>query len=143
MGRQKYLGFLGLLLIASAAQGDIPPEPDRGPTSASVAGLDFAFQSIQVLRPGGFYRSQDVPVLIGCTNGHPNCQVAKSKTLIGMEVYSVDSVELQSQNGKIQQLVDAFTSKTAPKTVTLELFKRGSDGKSVFIPFQRSSAVNP
>jgi hypothetical protein len=126
-----------LILTVSAARGDMPPEPDRGPPMATTAGLEFAIQSAEVRFPPGYIKTFPVAVLIGCTDGHPNCKLAKSRNLIGMEVLTVDGEYLRPENGMVRQIVDAFDRKSATKTVTLELHPRESEGVSIKISFAR------
>ncbi|MGA7710782.1 MAG: hypothetical protein WCA81_02695 [Rhizomicrobium sp.] len=128
------------ILAAFAARADIAPEPDRGPPMATVAGLDFAVQPVQVeFGPQNgphYYKTLQAVVLTGCTDGHPNCRIAKSKRLIGMEVLSVDDASLQPEHGMVQQIIDAFSR--SKRTVILELFARGSQSEPVKVAFERS-----
>jgi hypothetical protein len=128
---------LALMLATSTARGDIAPEPDRGPPMASAGGLDFAIQSVEVTFPPGYTKTLPVVMLVGCTDGHPNCKLARSKNLIGMEVLTVDDQYLHPEIGMVQQIVDAFEGKSAAKTVTLELYLRGSNGDSIKVFFAR------
>ena len=137
MRHRMKLVCLALMLAASSARGDILPEPDRGPSMAAAGGLDFAIQSVEVKFPPGYTKTLQVAVLVGCTDGHPNCKLARSKNLIGMEVLSVDGEDLQPENGMVRQIVDAFERKSAVRTVTLELFSRGSGSESIKVSFAR------
>ncbi len=128
---------LSLVLVASTARGDILPVPDRGPPMASVAGLDFAIQSVEVKFPPGYKKRLQVAMLVGCTDGHPNCALAKSRNLIGMEVLEVDGEYLRPENGRVQHIVDAFTRKSAAETVTLELVSRESNKDAIQVTFAR------
>jgi hypothetical protein len=128
---------LALMLAGAAARADILPEPDRGPPMATVGGLDFAIQSVEVKYPPGYTKTLPVVVLTGCTDGHRNCELARSKNLIGMEVLMVDGEDLRPENGRVQQIVDAFERKSAAKTVTLELYSRGSGSESIKVSFAR------
>ena len=121
------LACLALVLATSTSRADILPEPDSGPPMATVAGLDFAVQSVEVRYPPGYTKTQQVVVLTGCTDGHPNCELARSKNLIGMEVNEVDDQYLRPEIGMVQQIVDAFENKSGAKTVTLKLYSRSSD----------------
>ena len=125
------------LLLAVPAGADIAPPPDQGPASASAAGLDFALQSRQVRMPPGYYKTYPVVVLTGCTEGTANCKLAHAKNLIGMEVSTVDGSFLQPQIGRVQQIVNAFTSKSGPKTVTLELYSRDTSDKPFTVSFAK------
>ena len=119
------------ILTAFTARADEAPIPDHGPPMATVAGLEFAVQSVWLQSSNWMQHSHSlqVVVLTGCTDGHPNCRLAKSKNLIGMEVDSVDDAELQTEHGMVQQFIDAFANKTGKQTVTLELFSRAPDGE--------------
>ena len=128
---------LALMLTASTARADILPEPDRGPPMASAGGLDFAIQSVEVKFPPGYTKTLQVAVLTGCTDGHPNCELARSRNLIGMEVLTVDDQYLRPENGMVRQIVDAFERKSDARTVTLELFSRASNSESIKISFAR------
>jgi hypothetical protein len=127
MRQRATLACLALILATSSSRADILPEPDRGPPMASTAGLDFAVQSVEVKYPPGYTKMQQVVVLTGCTDGHPNCGLARSKNLIGMEVNTVDDQYLLPENGMVQQIVDAFENKKGDRTVTLELYSRASN----------------
>ena len=128
---------LALMLAGAAARADILPEPDRGPPMATAGGLDFAIQSVEVKFPPGYTKTLPVVVLTGCTDGHRNCELARSKNLIGMEVLMVDGEDLRPENGRVQQIVDAFERKSAAKTVILELYSRGSGSESIKVSFAR------
>ena len=125
------------ILTAFTARADIAPEPDRGPLMASAGGLDFAIRSVVVKFPPGYTKTLQVAVLVGCTDGHRNCKLARSRNLIGMEVLTVDGEYLRPENGRVQQIVDAFASKSAGRSITLELFSRGSGNQSMKVSFVR------
>ena len=125
------------ILTAFAARADIAPEPDRGPPMATAGGLDFAIQFVVVKLPPGYTKTLQVAVLVGCTDGHPNCRLARSKNLIGMEVLAVDGEYLRPENGMVRQIVDAFEHKAAAGTVMLELFSRGPGNQSIKVSFAR------
>ena len=125
------------IFTAFTARADIAPEPDRGPLMASAGGLDFAIRSVVVKFPPGYTKTLQVAVLVGCTDGHPNCRLARSKNLIGMEVLTVDGEYLRPENGMVRQIVDAFEHKAAAGTVMLELFSRGSGNQSIKVSFAR------
>ena len=135
------LPSLALMLTVSIARADILPTPDRGPPMGSAGGLDFAIQSIKAqLGPvnGPHYsKTAQVTVLVGCTDGHPNCELVKSRHLIGMEVLTVDGQNLRSEKGMVQQIIDAFANQVTAQTVTLELLSRGSQNEPVKIAFAR------
>ena len=128
---------LALMLAGAAARADILPEPDRGPPMATAGGLDFAIQSVEVKFPPGYTKTLPVVVLTGCTDGHRNCKLARSRNLIGMEVLTVDGEYLRPENGRVQQIVNAFERKSAAKTVILELYSRGSGSESIKVSFAR------
>jgi len=130
-------GRLAFVLAASTARADIAPEPDRGPPMATAGGLDFAIQSVVVKFPPGYTKTLPVVVLTGCTDGHRNCTLARSRNLIGMEVLTVDGQYLRPENGRVQQIVDAFERKSAARSVTLELSSRGSGNESIKVSFVR------
>lgn len=130
------LACLALLLAATTAHADILPTPDRGPPTGNAGGLDFAVQSVEV-EMHGYSKMLQVVVLDGCTDGQPNCALARSRNLIGMEVLTVNGRGLQPQNGMVQQIIDAFGNKTAAPTVTLELVSRESKGEPIKVSFAR------
>jgi len=132
---------LALMLAAAPAGADILPTPDHGPPMGSAGGLDFAIQSVQVemgpVNGPHYYKTHQIAVLTGCTDGKPNCALAKSRKLIGMEVISVDGQDLRLETGMVRQIMDAFANQAAAPTVTLELFSRGSNNQSVKVSFAR------
>ncbi len=132
---------LALMLAAAPASADILPTPDAGPPMGSAGGLDFAIQSVQVemgpVNGPHYYKTHQIAVLTGCTDGKPNCALAKSKKLIGMEVISVDGQNLRLETGMVRQIMDAFANQAAGRTVSLELFKRGSNNQTVKVSFAR------
>jgi hypothetical protein len=132
---------LALLLAASTAGADIPPTPDRGPPMGSAGGLDFAIQPVEVemgpVNGPHYYKTFQVAVLAGCTDGQPNCTQARSGNLIGMEVITVDGEDLRPERGMVQQILDAFANKAAGPTVTLELYSRGSKADPTKVSFAR------
>ncbi len=132
---------LALMLAAAPASADILPTPDAGPPMGSAGGLDFAIQSVQLemgpVNGPHYYKTHQIAVLTGCTDGKPNCALAKSKKLIGMEVISVDGQDLRLETGMVRQILDAFANQAAAPTVTLELFSRGSNSQPVNIAFAR------
>jgi hypothetical protein len=131
-----------VVLTATTARADMLPTPDRGPHSGSAGGLDFSIHSVSVqMRPTQFLGSHDsrgiriipgysktveVVVLDGCTDGRPNCTLAQSKNLIGMEVETVDGKYLRPETGMVRQILDAFANKKAGATVPFELYARAS-----------------
>ena len=137
MGRWIGFSCLAALLAGSTALADIMPEPDRGPPVGSAGGLDFAIQSVQETFPGGYSKTLQVVVLTGCKEGKPNCTLAHSRNLIGMEVDSVDGTSLQPEKGMVQQIIDAFAAQSNAKTVTLELYSRAADSAAITVAFAR------
>ena len=135
--RHRMKLFCLVLLLAAPARADILPPPDQGPPAASAGDLDFAIQSVEVRFPPGYTKSVPVVVLVGCSEGTANCTLARSKNLIGMEVQTVDGDYLRPEIGRIKQIVDAFESQSGAKTVTLELYSRGSDSQSVKVSFAK------
>jgi hypothetical protein len=127
---------LALMLAVSPARGDILPTPDRGPPMGTAGGLDFAVESVQV-EMHGYSKTQQVAVLVGCTDGHPNCKLARARNLIGMEVQSVDGQDLRTENGMVRQIMDAFERKDTARTVILELYSRRSNSEPVKVAFAR------
>ncbi len=141
MGRRIELACFALMLAVSTAGADILPTPDRGPPTGEAGGLSFAVQSVAVeMGPANgpkYKKSQQVVVLTGCVEAQPNCTLAKSKNLIGMEVGSVDGKSLSPAVGMVRQIIDAFADKTAPATITLELYAAGADSPAVKVDFAR------
>ncbi len=128
---------LTLMLATSIARGDILPTPDRGPPMGSAGGLDFSIQSVEV-EMHGYSKTIQVAVLVGCADERPNCKLARSRNFIGMEVLTVDGQDLQPQKGMVRQILDAFQSKAAAQTVTLELYSRASKGEPIKVSFARN-----
>jgi hypothetical protein len=130
-----------LMLTVSTVRADILPAPNRGPPMGSAGGLDFMVEWIAVERGpvnGPHYQKrQQVVVLAGCVDGQPNCKLARSRDLIGMEVRAVDGESLRPEKGMVQQIVEAFASKTAAQTVTLELYSRASKSEPINVAFAR------
>jgi len=130
-----------LLLASALARADLLPEPDRGPPIGSVGGLDFRIEWVDVeMGPakGPHYKKRlQVVVLAGCAEEQPNCQLARDRNLIGMEVQSVDGQHLQPEKGMVRQILDAFTSKVEPASVTLELYSRATNTGPFKIGFSR------
>lgn len=139
---RRWLGLICLpLLMTATAHADLLPTPDPGPYSGSAAGLDFSIHSVTVeMGPvlGPHYsKTEQVVVLDDCTDGRPNCALARSKNLIGMEVETVDGQDLRPEKGMVRQILDAFANRAAGATVTLELYRRGSDGGTIKVAFAR------
>ena len=65
-------------------------------------------------------------MLDGCTDGQPNCILAHSRNLIGMEVETVDGQYLRPETGMVRQILDAFANKKIGPTVVIELYARAS-----------------
>ncbi len=141
MRRRIELACFALALAASAARGDILPTPDRGPPMGDAGGLSFAVQSVEVqfgpVNGPHYQKTLQVVVLVGCVDGQPNCALARSKNLIGMEVDSVDGESLRPERGMVRQIMDAFASKTAGPTITLELYSRAANSEAVKVGFAR------
>jgi len=132
---------LGLALVASAALGDIAPIPDRGPPIGEAGGLQFRVQSVRVeMGPANgphYYKTEQVVVLTGCVEGTPNCALARSKNVVGMEVDSVDGAPLMTEKGMVRQILDAFADPKAPATITLTFYSRAADSQPVDVKFAR------
>jgi hypothetical protein len=137
MRHAKIPACCALLLVVAPLRADILPEPDHGPAAASAAGLDFAIQSVSVKFPPGYSKEAQVVVLTDCTDGRPNCKLARSRHLIGMEVVSVDGRDLRPEIGMVQQIINAFATRSGGRTVTLELYSRASGGPSVKVAFEK------
>lgn len=116
----RLMPVLIALLLAAPAAADMPPTPDAGPSTATIAGLDFAVQDARVRMPPGYYKTFPVAVLTGCQKRHANCR--RARALIGMEVQSVNGESLQPEQGMLHQLGDIFAH--AGKPVTMELYRR-------------------
>jgi hypothetical protein len=132
---------LMLSLAAAVVRADSLPEPDQGPLLGSVGGLEFEIQRADVRTPAGTtllgHKGQQMAVLVGCTEGHPNCTLAVTNHAIGMEVLSINGQRIDPKRGRIQQILDAFDSKTTDRTVTLEMYLFRSNIDSVPIEFQK------
>ena len=128
-------------LVVSAALADIAPTPDRGPPSGDVGGLSFMVQSVQVaFGPANgphYYKTEQVVVLTGCADQTPNCALAKTKNLVGMEVTDVDGAELMPEKGMVAQILAAFADAKAPATIALTFYGRGADSQPVEVKFAR------
>lgn len=127
---------LALALAASGARGDILPPPDRGPPTGSAAGLDFAIEPVTV-EMHGYTKTWPAVFLVGCEEGRDNCRLARSRSLIGMEVILVDGQGLRPEYGMVRQILDAFADKAAGRRVKLELVSRAPDAKPVEASFAR------
>ncbi|HZC15663.1 MAG TPA: hypothetical protein VE309_02775 [Caulobacteraceae bacterium] len=130
-----------LLLAAAPASADILPTLDRGPPSGGAGGLGFSIRSVIV--EGGpqsgphYSKTEQVVVLDDCTDGRPNCTLAKSRNLIGAQVETVDGQGLRPQDGMVRQILDAFANKAAGATITFELYSRASGGRTIKVSFAR------
>ncbi len=124
-----------LLLMAGTAFADILPPPDKGPRAGTAAGLEFTIDSVSFEMPGGYIKSGEVVVLTGCVDGHRNCTLARARHLIGWEVAAVDGQGLDPRKGRITQILDALAGQAGSKSVTLELWSRGRNGKPVTVSF--------
>ncbi len=141
MGFRIELACLALMLAASTARGDILPTPDRGPSMGEAGGLNFEVRWVEFeMGPvnGPHYQKRgQVVVLAGCEDGRPNCALAKSKNLIGMEVGSVDGASLRPERGMVRQIIAAFADKAAPPTISLELYSRAANSEPIEVAFAR------
>lgn len=141
MRRRIQLACFALALAASAARGDILPTPDRGPPMGDAGGLSFAVQSVEAqMGPANgphYQKSEQVVVLVGCVDGQPNCALARSKNLLGMEVDSVDGRSLRPERGMVRQIMEAFADKAAAPTITLELYSRAANSEAIQVVFAR------
>ena len=128
-------------LVVSAALADIAPTPDRGPPMGDAGGLTFMVQSVEVeMGPANgphYSKTEQVVVLTGCAAGTPNCALAKTKNLVGMEVSAVDGAELMPAKGMVAQILAAFADAKAPATIALTLYGRAADSKPVAVKFAR------
>jgi hypothetical protein len=128
-------------LVVSAALADIAPTPDRGPPMGDAGGLSFMVQSVQVeMGPANgphYSKTEQVVVLTGCADGTPNCALAKTKNLVGMEVAAVDGAELMPAKGMVAQILAAFADPKAPATIALTLYGRAADSQPVEVAFAR------
>jgi hypothetical protein len=109
--------------------------PDRGPAKGSAGGLTFAVKSVEVTLPRGYKKKLQAVVLVGCASDHPNCILAKSKDLIGMEVETVNAEYLRPERGMVQQILDAFRQKSPNQKVILSLVSRSSQTGAIAVPF--------
>jgi len=141
MGRRIELACLALMLAASTARGDILPTPDRGPPMGEAGGLSFEVRWVEFemgpLNGPHYQKRGQVVVLVGCDEERPNCALAKSKRLIGMEVGSVDGASLRPERGMVRQIIDAFADKTAAPTIALELYSRAANSEAIEVAFAR------
>jgi len=128
-------------LVASVALADIAPTPDRGPPMGDAGGLTFMVQSVEVeMGPANgphYSKTEQVVVLTGCAEETPNCKLAKTKNLVGMEVVAVDGMGLMPEKGMVRQILDAFADAKTPATIALTLYGRAADAQPVEIKFAR------
>lgn len=128
-------------LLASVALADIAPTPDRGPPMGDAGGLSFMVQSVEVeMGPANgphYSKTEQVVVLTDCAAGTPNCALAKTKNLVGMEVSAVDGAELMPEKGMVAQILAAFADAKAPATIALTLYGRAADSQAVEVKFAR------
>ena len=136
MRHSTRLVCLALMLAAGTARADILPERDRGPPMGGAGGLDFAIQAVNV-RMHGYSKTEQRVVLVGCTDGQPNCTLARSRHLIGMEVSTVNDRPLQPRFGMVQEILDAFAPTADSQTVTLEFYSSGSNNEAIKVSFAR------
>ena len=140
---RNWIGLIGLALDAGGGARRRGHPADAG--RRSVHGQRRRAGLRHPIRPGGdgaangphYYKTNQIAVLTGCTDGQPNCALAKSKKLIGMEVISVDGQDLRPETGRVRQILDAFANQAAGRTVLLELYARGSNNQSVKVSFAR------
>lgn len=103
--------------------------------------LTFLVQSVQVAfgPPNGphYYKTEQVVALTGCAEATPNCALAKTKNLVGMEVSAVDGAELTPEKGMVAQILAAFADSKAPATVALTFYARAADSQPVEVTFAR------
>ncbi len=129
MGRRIEWACLALMLAVSTARGDSAPsfEDLYGPPIGDAGGLMFELDL-------------DGPLAVtlgGCVDGQPNCALARSRNLLGMEVVAVDGVELRPEGGFVRQIMRAFADEAAGPTITLELRSRTANGEPIHVDFAR------
>lgn len=115
--------------------------PARGPLAADAGGLSFVVHSVQVaFGPANgphYQKTEQVVVLTGCADPTPNCKLAKTKNLVGMEVSAVDGMGLAPEKGMVAQILAAFADPKAPATIALTLYGRAADSQPVEVKFAR------
>lgn len=141
---RRRTGRTCLLVVAIAtasARADILPTPDPGPFTGSAGGLDFSIQSVTyTMGPQGgphYTKTGQVVVLDGCTDGKPNCRLARVGHLIGMEVETVDGENLRAEKGMIRQILAAFANKAAGRKIVFELYRRDAGSEVTRVSFDR------
>jgi hypothetical protein len=141
MRRRIEMACLALTLAVSTALGDILPTPDRGPPIGEAGGLSFEVRWVEVqfgpVNGMHYQKRLQVVALVGCVDGRPNCALARSKNLIGMEVRSVDGASLRPERGMVRQIMDAFADKAAPPTIALELYSLAANSEAIEVAFAR------
>ncbi len=140
--RQSFACVCLTLLLAAPALGDILPTPDRGPQSGKAGGLSFSIQWVEpprgsVSAPHVSRHAYQIVVLDGCEEARPNCELAHSRNLIGMEVRAIDGVMLRPEEGMVRQIIGAFEHKELGRRIRLEMFSRGSDNEPFEVAFAR------
>ncbi len=131
---------LGLLLSASASRADILPRPDRGPSYGSAAGLEFSVNWVKVPFPPRhprYFKRAQAAILASCDDPSPNCRLARSRGVIGMEVLSVNGQDLRPENGLVLQILNAFAQRAPGSRVTLEFIAPGSRGEPIKVEFNK------
>ncbi len=128
MRRRIGLACLALMLAVSTARGDsappIPPPPMRG----AAGGLIF-----ETRYESGWL----VVILVGCDDGRPNCALARSKHLLGMEVLAVDGEELWPEEEMVSRIMAASADAAAAPTITLELTSHAANSAPIQAVFAR------
>ncbi len=76
-------------------------------------------------------------ILGGCLDGRPNCALARSQNLLGMEVVAVDGVAVAREGAFVRQILRAFADEAAAPTITLEFHSRPPNSRSVHVEFAR------
>jgi hypothetical protein len=84
-----------------------------------------------------YSKTEQVVVLTDCAAGTPNCALAKTKNLVGMEVSAVDGAELRPEKGMVAQILAAFADPKAPATIALTLYAHAADAQPVEVKFAR------
>ncbi|MGD1038694.1 MAG: hypothetical protein ABR878_16290 [Roseiarcus sp.] len=131
MRRRNGIAGLALTLAVCAARADSPPPPVLF-VGVAAAGLNFETIVRDFSRP-----VRPVAELVGCVDGRPNCALARSKKLIGMEVQGIDGQNFRDDLNVAEQIIGAFHREGAAATIELDFQSNASTGEPVRVEFSR------
>ncbi len=131
MRRRNVLACLALASTICAARADSAPPPVQFVTIAA-GGLNF-----RIILRDYTHAVRRVAELVGCVDGHPNCALARSRSLIGMTVRGIDGEGFADKAGVAEQIIDAFERHGAPATIELDFEPVAGGGAPLKVEFAR------